>query len=188
MQARVLRIGQLSGDTVSAQWNDTEALPLMFRSALTIGALPELNESLSWLPVNKCAQAIADIAMQRAATPKDIDLVYNIVNPKSFSWKNDLLPSLKQGSALPAFQLVPPQEWLQRLTSSEKDPEKNPSIKLVEFWRLKYAGHRNQEEDEDLTFETDRTLQICPFLAFIEDPVTEGLIQRCIENWMKKWT
>jgi thioester reductase-like protein len=197
MQARVLRIGQLSGDTVSAQWNDTEALPLMFRSALTIGALPELNESLSWLPVNKCAQAIADIAMQRAATPKDIDLVYNIVNPKSFSWKTDLLPSLKQDSALPAFQLVPPQEWLQRLTSSEQDPEKNPSIKLVEFWRLKYAGHRNQKEDEDcteerhaedLTFETDRTLQICPFLAFIKDPVTEGLIQRCIENWMKKWT
>ncbi|KAJ5953646.1 hypothetical protein N7454_000542 [Penicillium verhagenii] len=196
MQARVLRIGQLSGDTVSAQWNDTEALPLMFRSALTIGALPELNESLNWLPVNQCAQAIADIAMQRTAIPKDIDLVYHIVNPKSFSWKNDLLPSLKQGSALPAFELVPPQEWLQRLTSSEQDPEKNPSIKLVEFWRLKYAGHRNQAEvedcteqrhAEDLTFEMDRTLQICPFLSFIEDPVTEGLTQRYIENWMKKW-
>lgn len=70
----------------------------MFRSVLTTGALPELSESLTWLPVDQCAQAVANIAMKGAAASQDVDLVYHLVNPKSFSWKEDLLPSLKQGS------------------------------------------------------------------------------------------
>lgn len=44
MHARVLRIGQLSGDRVNADWNETEAVALMIRSALTVGALPALDE------------------------------------------------------------------------------------------------------------------------------------------------
>lgn len=52
MHARVLRIGQLSGDRVNADWNDTEAVALMIRSALTVGALPGLDEvSLSRIDI-----------------------------------------------------------------------------------------------------------------------------------------
>lgn len=196
MQARVLRIGQLGGDTVSAQWNETEAVALMFRSALTTGALPELLENPAWLPVDQCAQAVADLAMKGAGASLEVDLVYHLVNPKSFSWKDDLLPALKQGSALPEFEVVSPQEWLQRLASSEQDPEKNPSIKLIDFWRSKY-GELDQTRVDDLTpqqkapgldFETDRTVQDCPSLGLVKDPVAEGLINRYIESWMQRWT
>ena len=44
MIARVLRVGQIVGDTRSGIWNSTEAISLMIRSAVTIGALPALNE------------------------------------------------------------------------------------------------------------------------------------------------
>ena len=44
LHARVLRIGQLSGDRVNADWNETEAVALMIRSALTVKALPALDE------------------------------------------------------------------------------------------------------------------------------------------------
>lgn len=47
--ARVLRIGQLAGDGEMGNWNDTEAVPLMIRSAVSIGALPELDE-VQWMP------------------------------------------------------------------------------------------------------------------------------------------
>lgn len=43
-EARVLRIGQIVGDSKAGIWNDTEAIPLMIRSAITIGALPALEE------------------------------------------------------------------------------------------------------------------------------------------------
>ena len=42
--ARVLRIGQIVGDTMMGIWNSTEAISLMIRSSLTIGALPALDE------------------------------------------------------------------------------------------------------------------------------------------------
>jgi len=44
MHARVLRIGQLSGDAATGRWNDTEAVALMIRSAISTGALPALDE------------------------------------------------------------------------------------------------------------------------------------------------
>ncbi|KAI2720735.1 hypothetical protein CBS147332_3975 [Penicillium roqueforti] len=193
MQARVLRIGQLGGDTFSAQWNETEAVSLMFRSALTTGALPELNERLSWLPVDQCARAISDIAMN-VAESSEANMVYHLVNPRTFSWKEDLLPALRDGSILPEFEVVSPQEWLRRLASSDQDPEKNPSMKLIDFWTAKYASHGLSEtgpsgiEDAGLTFETERTVQDCPYLACVEDPVAGGLVQRYIESWMGRWT
>lgn len=42
--ARVLRIGQLVGDTKIGTWNTTEGIPMMIQTAQTLGALPELNE------------------------------------------------------------------------------------------------------------------------------------------------
>jgi thioester reductase-like protein len=44
MRAKVLRVGQIVGDSVTGLWNTTEAIPLMLRSAKTLGALPELDE------------------------------------------------------------------------------------------------------------------------------------------------
>lgn len=44
MMARVLRVGQIVGDTVEGLWNSTEAISLMIRSATTLGALPALEE------------------------------------------------------------------------------------------------------------------------------------------------
>jgi thioester reductase-like protein len=42
--ARVLRIGQLIGDTKVGAWNMTEGIPLMLQTAQTLGALPALDE------------------------------------------------------------------------------------------------------------------------------------------------
>lgn len=44
MRAKVLRLGQIIGDTEHGMWNTTEAIPLMIQSVNTIGALPALDE------------------------------------------------------------------------------------------------------------------------------------------------
>lgn len=43
-RGRVLRIGQIVGDRNIGLWNDTEAIPLMIRTANNLKALPSLNE------------------------------------------------------------------------------------------------------------------------------------------------
>jgi thioester reductase-like protein len=197
MHARVLRVGQLSGDTKTAYWNDTEAIALMVRSALTTGALPFLDEQPSWLPVDLCAKAIAQISLSastKAGTAQpEPDLVYHVLNPQNFSFKRDLLPALQRCGKLPPFEIVSAAEWLERLGNSEQDVEKNPSMKLVDFWRTKYGNAKEttaevqDDEPAGLTFDTTRTIQDCPLLGAVRDPVSDGLIERYVEVWMKKW-
>jgi thioester reductase-like protein len=44
MVAKVLRVGQIVGDTDLGIWNTTEAIPLMIQSAISMHALPALDE------------------------------------------------------------------------------------------------------------------------------------------------
>jgi thioester reductase-like protein len=44
IDCRIIRIGQIVGDGQMGLWNDSESIPLIIRSALTLGCLPRLNE------------------------------------------------------------------------------------------------------------------------------------------------
>ncbi|KAF2722236.1 acetyl-CoA synthetase-like protein [Polychaeton citri CBS 116435] len=195
IHARVLRIGQLCGDEAHADWNDTEAIALMVRSALTTRALPALEEQPSWLPVDQCARAIKDIVLGHdAQINSDVDLVYHLLNPRTFSWKSDLLPALAR-SKLPAFDIVSSDEWLERLRKSDNSPARNPSIKLLDFWRKKYGstiGDRAKQtadvgDARRLVFETSVTARDCPSLIAVQDPVSTGLVERYVATWLNKW-
>ena len=47
IDAKVLRVGQLIGDTKIGEWNVNEGVPMLIQTATTIGALPRLDE-VSW--------------------------------------------------------------------------------------------------------------------------------------------
>jgi thioester reductase-like protein len=133
LRARVLRIGQVIGDTQHGIWNTAEAIPLMIQSATTIRALPRLNEMHRWLPVDVVAASIIDHSFSTYEAG-----VLNIVNHNSFQWTQDLLPYLHQAGL--EFTELETSEWLERLRASNPDPAVNPPIKLVEFWTTKYAS------------------------------------------------
>ncbi|OAA43563.1 NRPS-like enzyme [Cordyceps fumosorosea ARSEF 2679] len=63
IQTRVLRVGQIVGDTKHGVWNAQEAVPMMMQTAVTIGALPRLVERPSWLPVDTVVEAVVDISL-----------------------------------------------------------------------------------------------------------------------------
>lgn len=192
---RVLRIGQLAGDTRQAVWNDTEAIPLMIRSVLPSSAscLPALDESPSWLPVDIAAKAIEQLAFQGSYDAMDAELVYHIVNPRTFSFATDLVPMLRAHPAMPGFEVVDARTWLDRLRASDEDVERNPSRKLIEFWEGKYGKHSTRKEVEaenasrGLRFETTRTVRDSSVLGEARDPVRDGLMYRIVDVWMKKW-
>uniref|UniRef100_A0A8H7K449 gluconokinase n=1 Tax=Bionectria ochroleuca TaxID=29856 RepID=A0A8H7K449_BIOOC len=88
--ARVLRVGQIVGDTKHGVWNAQEAVPMLMQTAVTIGALPKLQETPSWLPVDIVAEAVADISLSDAGS-----VFTNVTHPKTFDFVRDLLPALK---------------------------------------------------------------------------------------------
>ena len=185
MKARVLRIGQLSGDSGTGVWNETEAIALMVRSAISTGALPALQERVSWLPVDVCARAVVEAALDNGGGEEQGEVLH-LVNPSTFSWTEALLPALRK-SKLPAFEVVSVSEWLERLAASEQDPEKNPSIKLLDFWRAKYGCVKNAGGAAGLEFEVEKTVQACPSLKGLRDPASEGLMERYVDAWLRKW-
>lgn len=146
LKAKVLRIGQVAGDSKYGIWNSNEAIPMMLQSAKTVGCLPMLDEWHSWLPVDTCAKIISEISF----SPADGG-VYNVVNPKSFHWTWDLLLLLRENGF--AFEAVAPTKWLQRLRSVS-DPEKNPAIKLIKFFAAKYGS--SNEGERKAVFATDK--------------------------------
>ena len=55
---------------------------------------------------------------------RDAELVYHLLNPTTFGWREHLLPMLKTHPSMPEFEVVPPSEWLERLARSDEESVK----------------------------------------------------------------
>ncbi|KAF9770302.1 hypothetical protein IL306_012181 [Fusarium sp. DS 682] len=146
----IVRIGQIVGDTVSGIWNTSEAVPLMIRSAQTIGALPTLQERVRWLPVDDVAQIAIEIGSSDAMVPSQTS-VFNVVNPHTLRWTEDLLPLLAENGL--SFQAASSSEWLRKLEESDTNPETNPPRKLLEYFKRQC---KPRDTDEDREWEINR--------------------------------
>jgi thioester reductase-like protein len=155
--SKVLRIGQVAGDTRFGIWNTSEAVPMMLKSASTIGSLPMLDEWCSWLPVDTVATIISDIALKA----KSACGVFNIVNPKSFHWTWDLLLLLREIGA--QFKVEDRREWVRRLRSMS-DPVKNPPYKLIDFFEAKYG---KDALIRPVVYASDKTMAASPALKHV---------------------
>ncbi|KZT19362.1 acetyl-CoA synthetase-like protein [Neolentinus lepideus HHB14362 ss-1] len=171
----VLRIGQMVGDTVHGVWNETEAWPLMFKSAQATGALPLLDEHPSWLPVDYAARAIAELVL-RPTSSQPRSKVYHIVNPdRSASWRN-ILDALRESGV--KFERTTVEEWLDKLAGSEKDVEMNPAIKLLPFFRARYGATGRKP----MVFLTNETVQLAPSLRE-SPPMRREIVRKWVEHW-----
>ncbi|TGO63777.1 hypothetical protein BOTNAR_0096g00130 [Botryotinia narcissicola] len=190
MLAKVLRVGQIVGDTMEGLWNSTEAISLMIRSATTLHALPALDETPSWLPVDIVAKAVLEIAGLENYSPEvsmhepdSRDIVYHVQNSHTFSWTNDLLPALYAAGL--EFDIVNQREWIKLLRESEQDPDKNPTIKLLDFFTEKYDNDKPGRQG--LVFKTEKTGSKSVAIKNGCDIVASGLVKKFIDSWRKEW-
>ena len=173
MRARVLRVGQITADTQHGIWNDTEAVPLMMQAATSFGALPTLDETARWLPVDTVATTFTDISLSAADA-----VVFNLVNPQTFHWTRDLIPELK--SAGLSFTEVDQREWIRRLRESNPDPEANPTIKLAEFFASKYD---NESVRRSPVYDTAGSEALSPALASVPALAAE-LVSKFVSHFL----
>ncbi|KAK7204879.1 hypothetical protein BZA70DRAFT_280239 [Myxozyma melibiosi] len=185
--ARVFRIGQIVGDSVNGNWNDTEAIPLMIRSAITLHALPRLDETPAWLPVDCVARSMLELSgvLNDGVPPEDSpDVVYHINNPYTFRWTEDLLPALKRAGL--QFKEVSQREWVRLLREEgDQDPVRNPTVKLLGFFEEKYDNDKPGRKG--LVLETQVTAEKSEALKNAPEPVGSGLIDLFVKKWLEKW-
>lgn len=185
----ILRIGQIIPSLTekgegSMVWNVSEMIPLMVRSSLVVGCLPDRagnEDDCSWIDVETLSKSIVEIAGLGDEVEGKQRLVYNLVSPKTFSWKKDFLPKLKEAGL--EFEVVGREEWLKKLRDSEKDVGKNPSRKLIGFWEAQNSIHLEKK----MVFETKETEKMSAALREIT-PVLEGdYVKRLLEAWREVW-
>ncbi|KAJ5102503.1 hypothetical protein N7532_003032 [Penicillium argentinense] len=207
-RAYSLRIGQVSGHSKKGLWNDSEALPLLIRSALTLKALPDLNSQCSWLPVDKLASTIVELgktcsnldwavgagasktseghthgALSAAAKSAD-DSIYNVCNPCGFAWSTLLLSLARNGFQ---FETVSFEKWMQLLRDSEARGEElvNPAVKLIDHYE---AVHGEKSLLSPKIFMTDKAERDSITLRngrlrMVED----GILNCYVRDWLNRW-
>lgn len=152
-------------------------IPQAIASSKYLGKIPTTfpsQDTVSWVPVDITADIIVDLVLANAhndpasAAPPPSNNThhhYNIVNPHPGSW-NNLVPTViqyfndkdKKGSSSTTIDAVPFPDWFSALQASAAlgtdDVDRNPGIKLLEF----YGGMSGGQEEAMLETEvTERT-------------------------------
>lgn len=199
VDARVLRVGQLCGDTAHGVWNTAEAIPTTVRAALTVGALPvvenEDDEELAWLPVDVAARAVVELAFADTAAEKAAAggaaaavagggqfRVWHVENERLVRWNGEFLPALRKAGLV--FDAVPAREWVRRLERSEQDAERNPPVKLLEFFRKRYGTVGTKPHP---VFDMTQARKFAPSLRG-GTPVDEELVGKFLRFWIEEWS
>ena len=148
---KILRIGQLTGDTENGIWNMSEAWPLMLSTVKTLGCLPCIDEKLTWLPVDIAAQTVLDIALGNTEVHDDMTCsVYHIINNRQeISWM-DLLGWIENTGQ--HFKVLDLGSWLTKLDKLNGHPAKS----LSGLWR---DGIGSQKKDGEVgVFDVKRSI------------------------------
>ncbi|KAF8129526.1 acetyl-CoA synthetase-like protein [Boletus edulis] len=146
IHATSLRIGQIAGGH-GGSWATTDWFPIIVKSSIALGALPEAAGGVSWLREEEVAAAIMETAFSKGTPPPAL----NIVNPRSAPWAQIIAfvrRSIIKRKALTGenvLPIVPFGEWFSLLerkaeNASEDDLVKIPAIKLLEFFRALSRG------------------------------------------------
>ncbi|KAI0911563.1 putative NRPS-like enzyme [Ustulina deusta] len=184
----VLRVGQISADSVNGIWNEKEHVPLLVRSATEVKALPRLygyEGRCEWMPVDTVAATVLQLAAKLEAGAGTS--FYNITPSHAFSWNDGFLPALRAAGL--DFEQVDIAEWLRRLRSRADElgsaaEEKLPAIKLADYYESTY-GKSVGERESDLRYENDRAcsdsiaLRSCPELSQV------AIVRKMLQHWLR---
>lgn len=177
-RVKIMRVGQLTGDTKNGVWNRSEAWPLMLSAARELESLPRLDENLSWLPVDVAAQAVIDISL--GSYPHQDQLVYHLVNnDQTVSWMDLVQWVNKQRDD--DLSIVEPMVWLDKLESLDQHPAKS----LLGLWRGSFKNSVDRETDRDPTIFDTRNAVSGSFCMRDVGPVDEMLVGK-IWHWLQK--
>ncbi|KAG5644326.1 putative NRPS-like protein biosynthetic cluster [Asterophora parasitica] len=129
VQGANVRIGQMTGPEGSGVWNESEHFPIIVRTAQQLGALPALEGSLSWLPVNRAGDILTELLFSKGFKP-----FYHMENPSRQSWSGIIsnLADILGGKRGP-LPLIPLSKWLLRVRDLGDDPARNPAFKILGF-------------------------------------------------------
>jgi thioester reductase-like protein len=191
LPVKILRIGQVAGDTRYGMWNPTETIPIMVQSAMTTGTLPITEGPLDthfWLPVDLAAASIVELALQKPLGKSEGSAsVFHVSNTTPVRWSSEFLPALRRHGML--FEAVPVSDWLRLLEKLNLSVEDNPACRLLEWFKIKYEPKVDSEvQDNNLEMDLTNSRQ-CSSSLRSGVQISDELIGKFLTYWtqLESW-
>ncbi|KAL9583819.1 MAG: hypothetical protein Q9212_002492, partial [Teloschistes hypoglaucus] len=125
IECMIVRIGQISGSQTMGYWSPKEHFPALVKACQDVKAVPNLQGTLSWIPVDQAAQ----VAIELLFNSKPPELVYHLENPIRQPWP-DVCTVLEANLSIPIRQRLPFQKWLDMVAAHD-----DTASDLLEFLR-----------------------------------------------------
>ncbi|EFW13279.1 putative NRPS-like protein biosynthetic cluster [Coccidioides posadasii str. Silveira] len=165
-----VRAGQIAGSSMG-YWNKEEHFVALVASSQKIGKLPNLNGTLSWLPVDVAAAVISDILL----SSEPMQLVYHLENPFRQSWR-EVLDTLAVGLNLGKDDRLSFHEWIDAVESA---PDKgNRAKQLASFFKEDFE----RMSGGSLMLGTETSQRYSPTLRKA-GTVTKEIMQQYLAYW-----
>ena len=177
----IFRVGQLAGDTKHGAWNTREAWPMMLSAVKVTNSLPDLQDSLDWLPVDVAASSL--IQGVNVAPSSHEAAVYHVLNGNNEPTWSEMLQWLKKQES---FTIVPPHDWVQQLQAVVDAGSDHPSAQLLDHWKQAYGTSEKtgaEGKSPSPIFAMERTKAVLPPLLDVE-PVNEAYFAK-LWAWIK---
>lgn len=191
MTISVARIGQLCSDTAHGVWNESEAWPLLIRTAKEVGRLPRIQQPIDWLPVDQAAEVLVELASIRKGLDTEDVNVYHVVlpvdqlGPQAIPGWDDLLTWLEQTDGTPDFQKVSHDQWLSAL--EQKGSSHVRGWTLVDgIWKNLKPVESREEEDGGTVIDTSRARGNSETLRDHVSPLNKDVLQRTVKVWKER--
>ncbi|KDQ07667.1 hypothetical protein BOTBODRAFT_166803 [Botryobasidium botryosum FD-172 SS1] len=179
----VIRIGQLCGGS-NGSWNQSEWIPSIIRSGEVLGALPQAEGDVSWLPASVAAVAIVEMRNSPYTT-------LHLAHPRRTPWSLIFEYAAKSIGA----ELISFPEWFARLEASLQSDEpqvelvkRNPALLLLDTFRsLSRKPDVPGPGREALSMpvlDTDRAVEVAPSLS---EKNLAALSTKDIDRWLRYW-
>ncbi|KAG6902731.1 hypothetical protein C0995_012395 [Termitomyces sp. Mi166 len=171
LQSPIIRVGQISGGRPRGVWPITEWLPILFKSSLSLGAIPESSGIASWLGADTLSATIVDLALSEHSTP--LPRALNLVHPRPVQ-QSVIIRSIKKAIAEILghdLKLIPLNQWFRILEERAENATAEtwtdiPAIKLLEFFRSYASDSAAQSEAGGLPIlSTEKVQRISRFMS-----------------------
>ncbi|KAK7912250.1 hypothetical protein PG985_014731 [Apiospora marii] len=129
LEVASVRCGQMAGARASGAWNEKEQIPMLLKTGQSMGSLPVLPGTLSWIPVDDAASIITDFAL----LPHERPTVLHLENPTRQPW-SVMMGYLSSELGLPV-PVTPFDEWLGDVTNRDNNDEDYPVEQLHLFFK-----------------------------------------------------
>ncbi|TCD66635.1 putative NRPS-like protein biosynthetic cluster [Steccherinum ochraceum] len=183
-----VRIGQLCGSTTAGTWNPTDWVPIIVKSSISLGYLPDLAGTVDWVPVDVAAGTFLDAVESATKLPDAINLVHPMPTPWTviFSAGNSV-----SGRNL---KLITFDDWLTKVeaksaAATEHDFDSIPAIKLIRFLRH-FGSGIDPGRTKDSTLPAGRLLVYSNARAQSMSPALRSALPidaSSVALWFKYW-